>query len=513
MNILRELSENEVCRQYGFELASHLDPISALGFADDTVVIGKSANGAKELTRMAISLFKLIGLEINIRKSVAIRLNKGKLTSEELYIDENNIIRSLGSDEKIKYLGVTFQSEIVLDEGKVIGSLKSNLEKLVGCPMLRPDQKLTIMNSYIWPTLVYPLQNAPLHKLTKSFLESVDLIIRSSTKEALGLPSDTPNPMLYSSQKVKGLGIFKATWEAFIQTYNICTRLLACDDPYIPIVRDLKSEMSACLEKLEISSETLENNKNTGKTKTIRETLKSREFEKWCALASKGKGVCLFDECTPANKWIIDKKGLSSSEWLNSLKMIGNVAPVRATHGWNQDKSRCRHCSEPETLAHVLGSCHHGSLLINSRHHQIRSLIAESLKATDMKVFEEVHCIAEDGSNRRIDIIAIDEIKKEAIVVDPTVRMENSKTQPQEVDSEKKTIYEPCIPDLKMKYAVENIEVIGLLIGARGTIPQFFEDFRKRFNLPLSLRENVVLAALKGSSRILQNHLYSIPNQ
>ena len=62
------------------------------------------------------------------------------------------------------------------------------------------------------------------------------------------------------------------------------------------------------------------------------------------------------------------------------------------------------HClSETETLAHVLGTFPHCEILRNSRHHQIRSMIANELRKIH-QVEEEVHGISIDGSHRRIDI-------------------------------------------------------------------------------------------------------------
>ena len=41
-----------------------------------------------------------------------------------------------------------------------------------------------------------------------------------------------------------------------------------------------------------------------------------------------------------------------------------------------------------------------------------------------MEVYEEVHCLAEDGSIRRVDILAIDKQESKAVILDPTVRFE-----------------------------------------------------------------------------------------
>ncbi|KAJ4450978.1 hypothetical protein ANN_02413 [Periplaneta americana] len=182
----------------------------------------------------------------------------------------------------------------------------------------------------------------------------------------------------------------------------------------------------------------------------------------------KGIGVVLFKQYPGANKWICKHEGLSNSECRDGIKMVGNVAAVRAVPERSQD-NRCRHChNEVETLAHILGSCPHGEALRNARHHQVRSIIATALKDADYNTFEEVHGLSVTGSTRRIDIIALKESTRSGYIIDPTVRFETDEEQPAEVDNEKKNIYNPAIPYyLKKKYQLKELEVIGLLVGAR----------------------------------------------
>ncbi|KAJ4451704.1 hypothetical protein ANN_03174 [Periplaneta americana] len=111
-------------------------------------------------------------------------------------------------------------------------------------------------------------------------------------------------------------------------------------------------------------------------------------------------------------------------------------------------------CSKLETLGHVLGQCPKGELLINARHHRVRHALAISLKTLNWEIHEEVHCVSSDGSFRRADIIAINGRLKRALVLDLTIRFERNLNQATEVDIEKKSIYEPCLPYLSQKYNV-----------------------------------------------------------
>ena len=66
------------------------------------------------------------------------------------------------------------------------------------------------------------------------------------------------------------------------------------------------------------------------------------------------------------------------------------------------------------------------------------------------------------------------------------------------------------IPFFKDKYGLKEIEVLGILIGARGTITVEFENFRTKFDLSKELRNNVALSVIKSSVQILQHHTYNL---
>lgn len=190
--------------------------------------------------------------------------------------------------------------------------------------------------------------------------------------------------------------------------------------------------------------------------------------------------------------------------------MVGNVAAVRNTPGRSSGTNRCRitSCNEIETLPHVLGFCHHGELLRHQRHNKIVQILGKALRKRKWTVVVEFHCLSDDGSTRRVDLLVYDETTRNGYILDPTVRFETSQDQAEEVNEEKQSIYEPCIPDIQAKCKLKNIEVIGLLVGARGTIPKFFSEICKKFKIEKSVVEEIGIEAVRGSSRILANHLY-----
>ena len=55
----------------------------------------------------------------------------------------------------------------------------------------------------------------------------------------------------------------------------------------------------------------------------------------------------------------------------------------------------------------------------------------------------EAYCLADHGSTRRVDILAIDKQEKKAVILDPTVRFEQDIQQVMVLDEEKRVIYLP----------------------------------------------------------------------
>jgi len=106
-------------------------------------------------------------------------------------------------------------------------------------------------------------------------------------------------------------------------------------------------------------------------------------------------------------------------------------------------------------------------------------------------------------------MIAINTKTKIGIILDPTIRFETGIEQDDEVNLEKRKIYEPCIPDLKAMYDLNQIHVYGLLFGARGTIFNTYEKIRKDLSLPKSLSDKIVKIILDWSVKILHYHIHS----
>ncbi|KAJ4441844.1 hypothetical protein ANN_11703 [Periplaneta americana] len=102
-------------------------------------------------------------------------------------------------------------------------------------------------------------------------------------------------------------------------------------------------------------------------------------------------------------------------QWRAYMRAAMNLRVPQKPESKSLDGTRCRHgCPEIETLAHVLGLCEQRLLLRNSRHHLIRSKIAAALRNKGWIVEEEISCLAENGTTRRVDILVYNAETKRA---------------------------------------------------------------------------------------------------
>ncbi|KAI5701864.1 hypothetical protein M8J75_014185 [Diaphorina citri] len=421
--ILKLITDPSVAAEHGFELAPDLDNLTALAFADDTAVIAKDENSAIVLVESLQSAFTEVGMVINPTKSVAINVRQGKLHSESLSLADGSTIRSISENENIRYLGINFSNGIVFDKKQFLIELESDFRNLVTSPLLRGDQKINILDQYIFPKLVYPLQTTPVDILEHNFLDSVDSIIRQGVREIIGLPADTPIPVYYARRNFRGLGIVRVTWEASLQHLNICQTLLKTPDPHLHVARDCESEIQQCKTHLGIT--------NQETVRAARTSLRDQEFVKWSGMVQRGIGIQWYKSFPLSNQWVSNKQGLTSSDWTNAIKLSMNSMANRGTGGRSRGNRLCRIpiCSENnlvETIPHIRGVCPKSELLRNSVHHKIRTATADLFRQKGWEVHEEVHCEALDANgaiqNRRADIIAINRRTNTGMIIDPTLQ-------------------------------------------------------------------------------------------
>ncbi|KAJ4427705.1 hypothetical protein ANN_25357 [Periplaneta americana] len=104
----------------------------------------------------------------------------------------------------------------------------------------------------------------------------------------------------------------------------------------------------------------------------------------------------------------------------------------------------------------------------------------------------ELKHAVENGSTRRVDILAYKAATKQGIIVDPTIRFEVECHQSAEVHLEKKSIYEPTVNYFKLKYALNHVELKTLERELRGTDLWFLSSGLCLAKSESSLRSHIV---------------------
>lgn len=502
-----EICDSDFAREYGFKLADGHDPLILTGFADDQVITANSVESALRVVNLIQDLFSAIGLEINPSKSTALVLSKGVIVPGSIDLSDGTTIECVDKDTTIKYLGCSFENELVFDKS-TIPSLTDKINNVVRTTLLKANQKLNVLNQYLLPRLTYPLQAAPLRKIPKSHLQILDVTLRNSAKAIIGLPTATATPTFYAPRKLRGLGLVCAEWEAPLQHLAIASKLASVPDALFHAVYDCEEEIEICKTMLGIEGET---------SRQIRANLREREFNKWKTMNYQGIGVKHFSDFPRGNRFAYDQGKLSSSEWTASLKLNNGYANLRGVPGVvsSSDPAAlyCRHkCRTKETPSHVLGCCPHGEHLRNSRHHSLKNKIAELLREKGFHCVIEAYCKDGGGENRYVDILAAKPGLSTAFIIDPTVRWESNGDVGEVVQRDKASIYDSCVPYIKENYTFigkRDVEVIGLWFGARGTICKRTVDFFDRIGLPRASLPDLGEAVLAASIRMVHHHIYS----
>ena len=477
--------------------------LSLTSFADDQAISSTSPANAIRIAELVHDRFSEIGLTVNPRKSTAICVKSGRLAQDEFRL-HGNVIRCLQPNERIKYVGCTFTDELVFDP-EVVTRLGEQMTNLLESPLLQRDQKMTVLNQYVLPKITYPLQAAPVNRIPKQHLDALDTTIRQTAKGVIGLPvHHTPNAMMYTARKDRGLGLICTRDEVQIQHFAIAGKLERVVDDLFQEIFEPEREKAECREALGVDGDD---------HRQLRQAVRERYRQAWAEMDYAGVGVKHFSNYPNANRFISDKKGLSGSEWVAAIKISHNYANLAGVPGNSQSSSRrCRRCaSETETTAHVLGACEFGLNRRNARHHKVKHALAELLRAAGLQTFDEAPCRDRLGSTRRVDILAVDVQRKKAYVIDPTVRFETNADVDAIVREEKSSIYESCIPDLKLRYGHEDFEyeVIGIWFGARGAIGESVLKLFDRFGLPKCKISEIAVGVIADSVKLIHHHIYA----
>jgi hypothetical protein len=313
--------------------------------------------------------------------------------------------------------------------------------------------------------------------------------------------------------------MIKCEWEFLLQHFAMAKRLSTVPDGLFHEVYDCEQEMAICIQELSaMCGPTTQLEGHTARQ--LRNLMRENAFAKWSAQSWQGVGVQHFKEYPKANAFVYDKNTLSGSEWTAAIKLSTGYANLLGVPGVVQNIAQtsnlCRRCTtatrrEKETPGHVLGACGFNNERRIQRHNKVKESLATLLRAKGFRCVVEPYCKDGDGANRFVDILAYQPNSDVVYIIDPTVRWEDNHDVGKKVQEEKEEIYKSCYDDLCEKYPVilnRRCEVIGLWMGARGTVSTQMVDFFDRFHLDKKVLPELAETVLSDSIRMIHFHIY-----
>ena len=175
--------------------------ISALGFADDLILLSATKDKAQRLLNHTESYLNALGMRIAAEKCAFFEIRPKKdswyITNPDLSLTNGDKIPNSAPDSSLSYLGGHISPWSGLHYKDLVDQLASTLERCRSA-QLKPHQKLSLTNSHLIPHFLHKtvMATPPI-----STIRAMDQIIRNHVKVVLHLPVSAQNGLLYCSKR------------------------------------------------------------------------------------------------------------------------------------------------------------------------------------------------------------------------------------------------------------------------------------------------------------------------
>ena len=461
--------------RFGYEIPG-VGSVNARAFADDIALMSSSEIGMQQLLSLTEKFLSDRGLELNVKKCIAICLRKaGKVKKSQvadasvknppIFKVKDEPIRLLGVKEQCKYLGIHYTPLGAVDPRESVSKLRLALTSLSKAP-LKPQQKVVMLRTHLIPRFLHSFTYTECYP---KLLGQQDRLIRRWLKTTLKLPASLSSDFFYLPTKEGGLGIGKIydlvgfakirLYSMFARSGDVCLQYL---------VETQGSSMHArWCQAMKVSYRPPVAELNKRKI-VIRDEGRDRFIQ-----TVHGSAHEVFQSSPITNQWLSGQtRIMRGSTFIRSIQMRTNTTPTRVstTRGRNSIKI-CRRCGlADETLIHILQTCPITQGMRCQRHNNVCRRVADKLRSKGFQVFSE-QGIPSPGLQTNIsrpDLIATR--GDQALVLDVTCVFETGKHSLTEAYRRKVTRYESLVETIKEKYSVTTVEFHGLCIGSRGAI-------------------------------------------
>lgn len=452
----------------GFEVSKGVY-VSALAYADDTGIVSNSQQGMVKNLKLVSEFSKATGLKLNVRKSIGFHikpLGSRSYTVNEVdpYYIDNEPLPWLNPGEVTKYLGARFDPWVNIPVQRPKQKLRRWLEA-IDRASLKPRQKVTMLEQFACPRLKFHLATS---LPPKYLLQELDTLIRSFVKVWLKLPTCTNSHLFYTGARDGGLGLTKLEAEIPIMVISRLKTLMSSKDKVMSTLareREIGNRLNTIADKYGLQHIMPKGPEG----RLVKRNWRKTELNEWCQLPSQGKGVKYLASEPASNKWLRGPSFLKEGEYIDALKLRANVYPTReASHRANGTNPMCRRCGNSvETVGHISGFCPAVKRARISRHNKVLDKLENILSNKGYKVWREPKF--RDNERAYIpDIVAYDQSKREAMIVDPTIVWDPSGCELDKAARRKVQKYLPIKEQVKDLTGAGSVKIYPFVVGARG---------------------------------------------
>ncbi|XP_046391709.1 uncharacterized protein LOC124159815 [Ischnura elegans] len=205
--------------------------ISVLGYADDIVLVGKSADHLQALLDRVGVAATDAGLRFNPAKCSTLSLDfrTSQPVEPRQFIIQGGAITSLREGESYKYLGVPFGFRVCQTPREELQKLGEDVRK-IDESLLAPWQKISATSTFLLSRLDFIIRAG---NVRKTDLAPTDRLIKTCCKRWLNLPTRASNEIVYIHHRHGGAGLLPLTDLTDVLTVVHGYRLLNCRDPVV----------------------------------------------------------------------------------------------------------------------------------------------------------------------------------------------------------------------------------------------------------------------------------------
>jgi hypothetical protein len=460
---------------------------AAMAFADDIIMLSDHEVEVPLMLRTVEEFLRERGMSVNPAKcrTLVTGVVAGRTvprTKRSTYKINNSPIPVVTIADTFKYLGHGFGYSGV---GKPsLRNLTVWLENLGRAP-LKPDQKLTMVKTYVIPRLLYGFQNP---KVTTKALREADRLIRKFIKTSLHLNVHTPDASIHASIRDGGLGVLE----------------LRAAIPRIFLSRLVKLTEHTNDQVICTLLQSTYSVKLMGRLSKMAGEI--HDSAAWRARVKSGpltKGLEQATEDPASRAWILEKpRGWSGKDFVHAVQLRTANLPTKAIPSTPKDQRRCRGgCGVDESISHVLQTCPITHWERIRRHNEIVGKIARHCKIRGWKVEDEPHVRHRTGELFKPDL-AVHQPGNLLVIADVQVSWDCTELGVSYERKRRKYDTPRFREAATNRWPGKSIAFAPVIVGARGIWPRINNERSDVLQIPASVRRSCVNTTLKWGSTI-----------